>query len=325
MEVEDEAKLLNPTALATAELICQSRLKSCLFTAIWDVKSQRLLQELKQTEQIQLLSPGSNHDSLYAQEGLPHLCCSNGSGSPTDIDQQESAMQLGVSAGLPCLVRYRLLSDRSSPRLQVTDVKSGITTAADLTAALTALLDEVKMEDIADSRLEIPIPIPIASSSSSSLAESWKGGASNTQPQIAAPIGEAMASAAMHQEHSPIDSMNVGAIAGGAQLRTHHNVIRILSQSSGCVRLFIAGDRTHCGKTTVALGLLGSLLRQGVPASRLGYIKPATQCEAPDLLQTWCKANGIAHVEGANAPLVFFKGFTRGEFVVAAITHHHRP
>ena len=101
-------------------------------------------------------------------------------------------MQLGVSAGLPCLVRYRLLSDRSSPRLQVADVKSGITTAADLTAALIAPLDEGKMEDVADSRLEIPIPIPIASSSSS-LARSWKSGALNTQPQTAAPVGEAMA------------------------------------------------------------------------------------------------------------------------------------
>lgn len=320
--MEEEAELLNPIALATAELICQSRLKSCLFTANWDVKSQRLLQELKQTQQIQLLSPGSNHDTLYAQESLPHLCCSTGSGLATDIDPQESAMQLGVSAGLPCLVRYRLLSDRSSPRLQVADVKSGITTAADLTAALIAPLDEGKMEDVADSRLEIPIPIPIASSSSS-LARSWKSGALNTQPQTAAPVGEAMASTAMHQEHSPISSMHVGAVAGGAQLRTQHNMIRILSQSRGCVRLFIAGDRTHCGKTTLALGLLGSLLRQGVPASRLGYIKPATQCEAPDLLQAWCKANGIAHVEGADAPLVFFKGFTRGEFVVAAITHHY--
>ena len=39
--------------------------------------------------------------------------------------------------------------------------------------------------------------------------------------------------------------------------------------------------------------------------------KPATQCEAPDLLQAWCSAHGVQHVEGAAAPLVFFKGFTR--------------
>jgi len=35
------------------------------------------------------------------------------------------------------------------------------------------------------------------------------------------------------------------------------------------------------------------------------------QCEAPDLMQAWCGAHGVAHVAGADAPLVFFKGFTR--------------
>merc|ERR1711965_450154 len=88
---------------------------------------------------------------------------------------------------------------------------------------------------------------------------------------------------------------------------TNNNVIRVLAESGRCTRLFVAGDKTHCGKTTVALGILGALLREGVPASRLGYIKPATQCEAPDLLAAW----GVSHVEGTNAPLVFFKGFTR--------------
>ena len=51
------------------------------------------------------------------------------------------------------------------------------------------------------------------------------------------------------------------------------NVIRVLAESGGCTRLFVAGDKTHCGKTTVALGILGALLREGVPASKLGYIK----------------------------------------------------
>jgi len=35
------------------------------------------------------------------------------------------------------------------------------------------------------------------------------------------------------------------------------------------------------------------------------------QCEAPDLLAAWCEAKGVSHVAGAEAPLVFFKGFTR--------------
>ena len=49
----------------------------------------------------------------------------------------------------------------------------------------------------------------------------------------------------------------------------------ILAASGGrCVRIFVAGDKSHCGKTTICLGILGALLRSGVPASRLGYIKP---------------------------------------------------
>ena len=44
---------------------------------------------------------------------------------------------------------------------------------------------------------------------------------------------------------------------------------------------------------------------------RLAYIKPATQCEGEDLLGQWCASMGVACVAGANAPLVFFKGFTR--------------
>lgn len=35
------------------------------------------------------------------------------------------------------------------------------------------------------------------------------------------------------------------------------------------------------------------------------------QCEAPDLLNRWCEAKGVTHIEGSDAPLVFFKGFTR--------------
>ena len=45
----------------------------------------------------------------------------------------------------------------------------------------------------------------------------------------------------------------------------------------GAIRLFVAADKSGCGKTSVCLGLLGALLRAGVPASELGYIKPATQ------------------------------------------------
>ena len=42
----------------------------------------------------------------------------------------------------------------------------------------------------------------------------------------------------------------------------------------------------------IELTLLGHLLAAGVPASRLAYIKPATQCEAPDLLAAWRSMSG---------------------------------
>lgn len=79
----------------------------------------------------------------------------------------------------------------------------------------------------------------------------------------------------------------------------------------GCVRLFVAGAVSHVGKTTVCLGLLSALRKAGIPASELAYIKPATQCEAPDLLEAWCKAEGVLNISGEQAPLVFFSGFTR--------------
>ncbi|CAJ1331911.1 unnamed protein product, partial [Effrenium voratum] len=49
----------------------------------------------------------------------------------------------------------------------------------------------------------------------------------------------------------------------------------------------------------------------GVGASELAYIKPATQCEAPDLLGQWCKVEGVEYIAGEQAPLVFYSGFTR--------------
>ena len=75
-------------------------------------------------------------------------------------------------------------------------------------------------------------------------------------------------------------------------------------QGGGQLRLHVAGSVSHCGKTTVCLGILGGLVRAGVPPERILYIKPATQCEAPDLLKRWCEAKGIQNVGGSDAPLV---------------------
>ncbi|CAN0335673.1 unnamed protein product, partial [Discosporangium mesarthrocarpum] len=70
------------------------------------------------------------------------------------------------------------------------------------------------------------------------------------------------------------------------------------------------------GKSSVCLGLLGSLLRLGLNPSEVCYIKPATQCEMPQLVTTWCKARGVA-CRGIG-PVVFYKGFTR-EFLKGAL------
>lgn len=87
--------------------------------------------------------------------------------------------------------------------------------------------------------------------------------------------------------------------------------LSIAGQGNGCVRLFVGGAVTHVGKTSVCLSLLASLRKAGIAAAELAYIKPATQCEAPDLLAAWCKAEGVTNVSGESAPLVFYSGFTR--------------
>eukprot|EP00624_Nannochloropsis_granulata_P003127 evm.model.NODE_25915_length_48178_cov_38.282433.4 len=73
--------------------------------------------------------------------------------------------------------------------------------------------------------------------------------------------------------------------------------------------LFIAGDRSKVGKSSICLALLGALLRLGFHPSHLAYIKPATQCEAPQLVTAWCDSMGISN-RGVG-PVVFYKGFTR--------------
>lgn len=77
---------------------------------------------------------------------------------------------------------------------------------------------------------------------------------------------------------------------------------------TGC-RLLVAGDKSHAGKSTVAMGLLASLLEAGYAPSELAYIKPATQCVSSTLTARFCEEAGIAyrHI----GPLVFYRGYTR--------------
>lgn len=76
------------------------------------------------------------------------------------------------------------------------------------------------------------------------------------------------------------------------------------------LRIFVAGDRSSVGKSTICLGLLGSLMAMGIatPAT-LAYIKPATQNESTQLIQLYCDKQGIQCVPVG--PLVYYRGFTR--------------
>ena len=76
------------------------------------------------------------------------------------------------------------------------------------------------------------------------------------------------------------------------------------------VRIFVAGDRSQVGKSSVCLGLVGSLLKLGYSPERIAYIKPATQCEAPQLITSYCQSKGIKACVPIG-PIVYYKGFTR--------------
>jgi len=83
----------------------------------------------------------------------------------------------------------------------------------------------------------------------------------------------------------------------------------LLPTNDKALRIFIAGDRMSVGKTSVCLGLLGSLIAQGYSASSLAYIKPATQNEQPQMVQKYCQHMGIPCVP--IGPVVYYRGFTR--------------
>jgi dethiobiotin synthetase len=81
------------------------------------------------------------------------------------------------------------------------------------------------------------------------------------------------------------------------------------SHTSTALRIFISGDRMSVGKTSVCLGIIGSLVRMGYPTESLAYIKPATQNENPQLIQHYCDRLGIDCV--SIGPIVYYRGFTR--------------
>lgn len=70
------------------------------------------------------------------------------------------------------------------------------------------------------------------------------------------------------------------------------------------MRVFVAGDRSHVGKSSVCLTILAHLRERG----EVAYIKPATQSEKGDTVSRWCARHKI---RTAKSPLVFYPGFTR--------------
>jgi len=75
------------------------------------------------------------------------------------------------------------------------------------------------------------------------------------------------------------------------------------------LRLFVSGDKSQVGKSTICLGILGSLLKIGYLPNELAYIKPVTQCEGIQPVHTWCESKGISCER--IGPVVFYAGFTR--------------
>ncbi|DBA03888.1 TPA: hypothetical protein N0F65_004578 [Lagenidium giganteum] len=102
-------------------------------------------------------------------------------------------------------------------------------------------------------------------------------------------------------------------VAGLKRLMNERYAPQAISQplvaSNGPVKLFVSGDRTQVGKSTVCLGIIGSLLAQGLQPDQIAYIKPATQCEAPQLIARFCHQHGIACRD--IGPILFYSGFTR--------------
>jgi hypothetical protein len=102
---------------------------------------------------------------------------------------------------------------------------------------------------------------------------------------------------------------------------SHMNISTVISTSADdtsggsaddALRIFVAGDRSSVGKSSVCLGILGSLLASKeykYAASDLAYIKPATQSESTQLIEVYCQEQGIACVP--IGPLVYYRGFTR--------------
>ena len=71
-----------------------------------------------------------------------------------------------------------------------------------------------------------------------------------------------------------------------------------------CRLLYVSGDQSGVGKSSIALSILHLLLtRGGYQSSELGYIKPCTQCEDVQTIGKFCRERGIEHID--LGPVIF--------------------
>jgi dethiobiotin synthetase len=79
---------------------------------------------------------------------------------------------------------------------------------------------------------------------------------------------------------------------------------------SPCLYLYMSGDRSSVGKSSLCWALLSILVDiLHVPPNLLAYTKPATQCEALQNVTEYCRARGVEEL--SIGPVVFYSGFTR--------------
>ena len=77
-----------------------------------------------------------------------------------------------------------------------------------------------------------------------------------------------------------------------------------------CRLLYVSGDQSGIGKSSIILALLHLLsTRLHIPPARLAYIKPATQCQDITTTAKYCQHHAIEHVD--LGPVIFYSGYTQ--------------
>ena len=77
-----------------------------------------------------------------------------------------------------------------------------------------------------------------------------------------------------------------------------------------CRLLYVSGDQSGIGKSSIILALLHLLTtRLHIPPSQLAYIKPATQCQDITTTAKYCQHRRIQHVD--LGPVIFYSGYTQ--------------